>query len=53
MGRLELNLNISITRRLFLLDDEWAKSNINLEGYRKYLMFLVGIMIGQQLIISL
>ena len=42
MGRLELNLNISITRRLFLLDDEWAKSNINLEGYRKYLMFFSG-----------
>ena len=39
IGRLELNLNISITRRLFLLDDEWAESNINLEGYRKYLMF--------------
>lgn len=39
IGRLELNLNISITRRLFLLDDEWGKSNINLEGYRKYLMF--------------
>lgn len=42
MGRLELNLNISITRRLFLLDDEWAKSSINLEGYRKYLMFFSG-----------
>ena len=42
IGRLELNLNISITRRLFLLDDEWAKSNINLEGYRKYLMFFSG-----------
>lgn len=42
IGRLELNLNISITRRLFLLDDEWAKSSINLEGYRKYLMFFSG-----------
>lgn len=42
IGRLELNLNIFITRRLFLLDDEWAKSSINLEGYRKYLMFFSG-----------
>lgn len=42
IGRLELNFNISITRCLFLLDDEWAKSNINLEGYRKYLMFFSG-----------
>ena len=40
IGRLELN--IFITRRLFLLDDEWAKSSINLEGYRKYLMFFSG-----------
>lgn len=39
IGKVELNINISIRRCLFLLDDEWVKANdLNLSGYRNFLM---------------
>lgn len=40
LGKIELDItsNISIRRRLFLLDEEWIKSNLSiLKGYREFL----------------
>ena len=43
LGKFELDIttNISIRRRLFLLDEEWIKSNLSiLKGYREYYKML-------------
>ncbi len=38
IGEIELNLNIAKRRRLFLVDDEWAKANnFDFSQYRNYL----------------
>lgn len=38
IGEMELNLNIAIQHRLFLVDDEWAKANnLDFSQYRNFL----------------
>ncbi len=44
IGEIELTSNIAKRQRLFLVDDEWAKSkNLNLQPYRDYLDSLSGL----------